>query len=180
MHQRYNNGFTERGVSLLPMDKPIELIHLHHDNHKFFRGDYQDCTQTLRARVVAVLTPFGDAIVILGMTDSADKFTILTKRLEELASSITTQKPRSPLPMDVLPGKYSDESTEFELSPNRAFVWGNEGQGTFECMGNELEGEIVFKFDSKAVNKMKYVFDDSGKFLSLNGVRYRVCSKTNV
>jgi hypothetical protein len=178
MTKRYSNGYSERGVRFIPTQNAIlELPTSQEYNRcKYYSGDYCDSTNTLHARCLAVVSKFGDACLVFGMTDTTQsKFEILAKRLDEIAQSFRFTKPLAKLPEEVLPGKYYGNNEQIvELGNNQTFSWCDEGKGTFECIGSDLEGEITLYFENGQPRKVRYVFDTLYTTVSFNGEHFEL------
>lgn len=101
----YQEGLEEEGLRLMPASQPEnfsagssqglagELAGMSNDGHR------------IRARVIAVATPFGDAPVVLGLT-TGEKYAQLKPRVESLARSLTFSRPQAPPVNESVAGQY--------------------------------------------------------------------------
>jgi hypothetical protein len=123
-------------------------------------GNYFERRTKLNARVVSVVSVFGDAVSVFGVVSDENpndlkNFKVLVDAIGFIANSLTFYPPKSPLPYETLPGIYSNgNGTILELTKERRFHWhGHEqnpklGIGRWDRMGNNLEGEIILFYDN--------------------------------
>src|SRR5574340_591862 len=94
--QDYGEGLTEEGLRLTPSSRA----------QQFAAGQYRGLSgelagfaggnsQRIKARIIAVMSPFGDAAIFLGMT-TAEKYGPLKSRVDAVAASVSFAKPQTP------------------------------------------------------------------------------------
>ncbi|MGA2329803.1 MAG: hypothetical protein ABSH05_26430 [Bryobacteraceae bacterium] len=191
----YGEGLTEEGLRLMPSSPASE----------FAAGPYQGVSGELaglaadrsqiKARIVAVMSPFGDAAVVLGMT-TAEKYAQLKPRVDAIAASVSFVKPRSqPVNMAVAGqyyffysssvGSYSREDTlnlcangmfnrGGEMSASQAGEWGSASQsgaaGKWSAEGNDYQGLITLSYSNGRSAQVSY--QRSGSDMLFDGRKY--------
>jgi hypothetical protein len=136
-------------------------------------GNYFERRTKLNARVISVISTYGDAVSIFGVVsddnDQFKNFSMLCDVLNAIASSLAFFPPKAPSPYETLPGRYlNGHGTVLELSRDRQFQWyGDEinekfGYGRWDRMGNSLEGEIILFYDNSTTkNRARFVVVDT-------------------
>jgi len=105
IQQSYAEGLAEEAVQLRPA-VPIQSYTA--GNKHGLAGELAGISQdgsNLRARTIAVFSPYGDAVVLMGVTTDA-KYAQLQPRVEQLAASLSFTQPQRSSAMDFLAGRY--------------------------------------------------------------------------
>jgi hypothetical protein len=188
----YREGLQESGVSLMPT-KAIE---------EFAGGGLagelggmgQDGSR-LRARVIGVTTPFGDAAVFLGVT-TAEKYAGLEPRVDALAASVSFTQPKIPPANVAIAARYSyifvsttgggySRQDNLSLCSNGTFYRGGEMAGSgsagsavvsrqnggrWTADGDGQNGTVTLQYGNGSVEQLLY--RKSGLDIVLNGKKY--------
>jgi hypothetical protein len=203
--QEYGEGMQEEGLQLMPTMQAQEFpAGQNRAVAGELAGTAQDGAQ-IRARTIAVASPFGDAAVVLGMTTEA-KYSGLKPRVESIASSFQFAPPKAAPVPEFLAGQYyyisssSYGSSERYInmcsdgrfssrsgtysSGNAGTAYGEGGQSAqWTAEGNESQGAIIVTYPNG--NTERYQYQRSGSDLVVNGrtfARYGdgSCTKTSV
>jgi hypothetical protein len=203
--QEYGEGMQEEGLQLMPTMQAQEFpAGQNRAVAGELAGTAQDGAQ-IRARTIAVASPFGDAAVVLGMTTEA-KYSGLKPRVESIASSFSFAQPQAAPVPEFLAGQYyyisasSYGSTERYIdmcsdgrfssqsgtysSGTAGTAYGEGGQSAqWTAEGNETQGVIIVTYPNG--NTEQYQYRRSGSDLIVNGrtfARYGdgSCTKTSV
>jgi len=201
----YREGLTEEGLRLMPSSPAQE----------FTAGQYRGLSGELagvaadnsqiKARIVAVMSPFGDAAIFLGIT-TAQKYAQLKPRVDAVATSVSFAKPRTPLVNLAVAGQYyffysssvgsySREDTlnlcangmfnrGGEMSASQAGQWGAASQsgasGKWSAEGNDNQGTVTLNYSNGQTAQIRY--ERSGSDMVFDGRKYArfgdgTCSK---
>lgn len=101
----YAEGLNEEGLHLVPA-VPLQSLAL--GKLRVLAGELGGTSQDgqrIRARVIGVPTPYGDAAVVLGIT-TEDKYARLKSTTDALAASLAFRKPAVPAAQEFLAGRY--------------------------------------------------------------------------
>ncbi len=108
--QEYGEGMQEEGLQLMPTMQAQEFpAGQNRAVAGELAGTAQDGAQ-IRARTIAVASPFGDAAVVLGMT-TEEKYAGLKPRVESIASSFSFTQPQAPPILEAIAGQWFYIST---------------------------------------------------------------------
>jgi hypothetical protein len=203
--QDYGEGMQEEGLQLMPATEAQEFPA---GQNRAMAGELAGMAQDgarIRARAVAVASPFGDAAVVLGMT-TEEKYAGLKPRVESIAASFRfTQPQAAPVP-EFLAGQYYYISTSSYGSTERYIDMCSDGRfssrtGTYStgdagtsygeggqsaqwtAEGDESQGVIIVTNPNGETER--YEYRRSGSDLFVNNrtfARYGdgSCSKTSV
>jgi hypothetical protein len=191
----YGEGLTEEGLRLTPSTRA----------QPFAAGQYRGLAGELagsaadnsqiRARIVAVMSPFGDAAVFLGIT-TAEKYAQLKPRVDAVAASVSFARPRAPAVNLSVAGQYyffysspvggySREETlnlcangmfnrGGEMSASQAGQWGAASQsgsaGRWSASGGDAQGVITLSFSNGQVSQIRY--QRAGSDMVFDGRKY--------
>jgi hypothetical protein len=103
--QDYGEGMQEEGLQLMPTTQAQEFPA---GRNRAMAGELAGTAQDgarIRARTVAVASPFGDAAVVLGMT-TEEKYAGLKPRVESIASSFQFSQPQAPPVLEAIAGQW--------------------------------------------------------------------------
>lgn len=103
--QDYGEGMEEEGLQLMPT---VQAREFPAGRNQAVAGELAGVAQDgarIRARAVAVASPFGDAAVVLGMT-TEEKYAGLKPRVESIASSFEFSQPKAPPILEAIAGQY--------------------------------------------------------------------------
>lgn len=198
--QGYGEGLKEEGVTLMPSARAEDFKA---GANAGVAGELAGMAQNgsqLKARVIGVLTPFGDAAVFMGIT-TADKYAGLKPRVDALAASAGFTRPKIPPANVAVAGQYfyyyssnltsvggSNYSREDSLSlcsngmfrrkgetyaaqPNQWNVYGQGGYaGSWAADGDGQNGTITLTYANGRVERLRY--QKSGPDIVLNGRKY--------
>ncbi len=203
--QDYSQGMQEEGLQLIPT---VEAQEFPAGQNRAVAGELAGTAQDgarIRARAVAVASPFGDAAVVLGMT-TQEKYAGLKPRVESIASSFQFSQPQAPPVLEAIAGQYyyisssSYGSSEryIDMCSNGRFssrsgtyssgaagtAYGEGGQSAqWTAEGGGNQGVIVVTYPNG--NTERFPYQRSGSDLTVNGrtfARYGdgSCTKTAV
>ncbi len=195
LQEDYGEGLAEEGLRLMPMSRA----------QPFAAGQYRGLAGELagvssdnaqvRARVVAVMNPFGDAAVFLGIT-TAEKYGQLKPRVDAIAASVRFSRPRAPAGNLAIAGQYyffysssvggySRENTlnlcgngmfnrGGETSASQPGQWGLASQGgsagRWSATGDGSQGVVTLNFSNGRVSQIRY--QRSGADMIFDGQKY--------
>jgi hypothetical protein len=103
--QEYSQGLQEEGVKLMPATRAEDFKA---GSNPGLAGEMTGSAANgsrLQARVIGVLSPFGDAAIVLGLTTS-DKYAQLKPRVDALAESVAFSQPKIPPANISVAGQY--------------------------------------------------------------------------
>ena len=103
--QDYSEGMQEEGLQLMPTMQAQEFPA---GQNRAVAGELAGMAQDgarIRARAVAVASPFGDSAVVLGMT-TVEKYPQLKPRVESIAASFQFSQPQAPPVLEAIAGQY--------------------------------------------------------------------------
>lgn len=203
--QDYGEGMQEEGLQLMPT---VQAQEFPAGQNQAAAGELAGVAQDgarIRARAVAVASPFGDAAVVLGMT-TEEKYAGLKPRVESIASSFQFSQPQAPPVLEAIAGQYyyisssSYGSSERYIDmcsdgrfSSRSGTYSTGGAGTaygeggqsaqWTAEGGGNQGVIVVTYPNG--NTERYEYRRSGSDLNVNGrtfARYGdgSCTKTSV
>ena len=203
--QDYGEGMQEEGLQLMPTAEAQEFSA---GRNRAVAGELAGTAQDgarIRARAVAVASPFGDAAVVLGMT-TEEKYSGLKPRVESIASSFSFTEPQAAPVLEFLAGQYyyisasSYGSSERYINmcsdgrfSSRSGTYSSGGAGTaygeggqsaqWTAEGDESQGVIIVTYPNGQTERHEY--RRSGSDLIINGrtfARYGdgSCTKTSV
>jgi hypothetical protein len=101
----YGEGMQEEGLQLMPTTAAQQFPA---STYQAVAGELAGIAQDgarIRARAIAVASPFGDAAVVLGMT-TEEKYPGLKPRVESIASSFQFSRPQAPPVLEAIAGQY--------------------------------------------------------------------------
>ena len=191
----YSQGLTEESLRLSPVSRAQPFTA---GQHRALSGELAGVTSQnsqVRARVVAVIGPFGDAVVFLGIA-TTEKYEQLKPRVDAVAASVRFSKPRAPAVNTSVAGQYyyfysssvggySREETlnlcsngmfnrGGEMSASRPGDWGAASQGgsagRWSATGNDAQGVITLNFSNGRVSQIRY--QRSGGDMVFDGNKY--------
>lgn len=191
----YADGLSEDGVRLMPVSQlqtfPVGKL-------QGLAGELAGQSnqgQRLKARIIGVLTPFGDAAVVLGVT-TEDKYPRLKATTDALAASLGFVQPKVTPAREFLAGRYeffSGHSTssgsysrqaKLSLCANGAFYSNSEtsssgtgglagvhggGGGTWTADGDEFHGTATVTYPNGQRQTYEYVVSTNPKDRSFYG-----------
>jgi hypothetical protein len=160
----------------------------------------------IRARAVAVASPFGDAVVVMGLT-TEEKYPGLKPRVESIAASFQFSPPQAPPVLEAIAGQWfyissstfgsserylnlcSDgrfsESSNIYSSGSAGTAYGEGGGGTAQWTadGDENQGTVSVTYPNGETSQFQYRRGDGG--LYVGGRKYArygdgSCTKTSV
>jgi hypothetical protein len=186
---KYIEGYTE-GHLFFEATLPDMLDVANSQNQilnrkKISFGDYIEKNASLLARAITISSVFGDCILIMGVcSDDQNKFTAMTNAMSHIAHTVRFEKPNSPSAFECLPGRYINQSFELlELFHDLRFRWSCHGEvnakygtGTWNRAGNDLEGELMLKYDNLESRKIRFLCVDSNRSLQIEDTVYRKMS----
>jgi hypothetical protein len=103
--QEYSQGFQEEGVKLTPSTRAEDFAAGSSPGVAGEMAGLATNGSRLQARVIGVLSPFGDAAIIMGLT-TADKYAQLKPRVDALAASVAFSQPKIPPANIAIAGQY--------------------------------------------------------------------------
>jgi len=203
--QDYGEGMQEEGLQLMPT---VQAREFPAGQNQAVAGELAGVAQDgarIRARAVAVASPFGDAVVVLGMT-TEEKYAGLKPRVESIASSFEFSQPKAPPVLEAIAGQYyyisssSYGSSERYIDmcsdgrfSSRSGTYSTGGAGTaygeggqsaqWTAEGGGNQGVIVVTYPNGNTERIEY--QRSGSDLIVNGrtfARYGdgSCTKTSI
>jgi hypothetical protein len=201
----YQEGMQEEGLQLTPTTR---LENFSAGGNQGLAGEMAGLAQDgarIRARAVGVASPFGDAVVILGLT-TEEKYAGLKPRVDALASSFSFAQPQAAPVPEFLAGQYYYISASSYGSSERYINMCSDGRfssqsGTYSsgaagtgygeggqsaqwtAEGDESQGVIIVTYPNGQTERHEY--RRSGSDLIVNGktfARYGdgSCTKTSV
>lgn len=203
--QDYGEGMQEEGLNLMPT---MQAQSFPAGQNRAVAGELAGVAQDgarIRARTVAVASPFGDAAVVLGMT-TEEKYTGLKPRVESIATSLQFSPPQAPPVLEAIAGqwfyistssfgsserylnlcsdgRYSERSDVYSSgSAGTAYgEGGNTAQWSAEGDGNQ--GTVTVTYPSGETSQFQYRRGDGGLYVGERKyARYGdgSCTKTSV
>ena len=186
--QDYGEGMQEEGLKLMPT---MQAQNFAAGQNRAVAGELAGVAQDgarIRARTVAVASPYGDAAVVLGMT-TEEKYAGLKPRVESIASSFQFIPPQAPPILEAIAGQWfyisssSFGSSERYLNlcsdgrfSSQSGTYSSGGAGTvygeggdsaqWTAEGDENQGVIVVTFPNGNVERHPY--QRSGSDLMVN------------
>lgn len=201
LRQGYAEGLEEDGLRLMPS---AQLQNFPSGGQPGLAGElsgFSSDGSTIRARIIGVVSPFGDAAVVLGLT-TAEKYAQLKPRVDALAASLAFTQPKTPPAKDLLSGRYeaysgsssgsfSSESRmslcadgTFETnrethSSGSGGTYGGQGRsgGRWSADGDEFQGTVTLMYGNGAREQMNYVTSANPKDRSYYGPAVRFGNK---
>jgi hypothetical protein len=203
--QDYGEGMQEEGLHLMPT---MQAQNFPAGQNRAVAGELAGVAQDgarIRARTVAVASPFGDAAVVLGMT-TEEKYAGLKPRVESIASSFQFSPPQAPPVLEAIAGQWfyisssSFGSSERYLNlcsdgrySERSDIYssgsadttygegGNTAQWTAD--GDDNQGTVTVTYPNGETSQFQYRRDGDG--LNVGGRKYArygdgTCTKTSV
>jgi len=179
----YAEGLSEEGVHLMPVS-PLQAFPV--GKLQGLAGELAGLSnqgQRLKARIIGVPTPFGDAAVVLGVT-TEDKYPRLKATTDALVASLGFAQPKATPVRELLAGRYefySGHSTysgsysrqaKLSLCANGAFYSNSEssssgtgglagvhggGGGTWAAEGDEFRGTAIVSYPNGQRETYEYV-----------------------
>ncbi len=204
--QEYGEGMQEEGLQLMPtmaaQDFPA-------GRNPAVAGELAGMAQDgarIRARTVAVASPFGDAAVVLGMT-TEEKYAGLKPRVEAIASSFQFSEPQAPPVLEAIAGQWfyistssfgsserylnlcSDgrfsENSNIYSTGSAGTAYGEAGGGTaqWSAEGDANQGTVTVTYPNGETSQFQYRSGGGG--LYVGGRKYArygdgSCTKTSV
>jgi hypothetical protein len=191
----YEEGLTEEGLRLMPSSPALEFAA---GRNRGVSGELAGVAAEgpqVKARVVAVMSPFGDAAVVLGMT-TAEKYVQLRPRVDALAASVSFLKPREQPGNRAIAGQYyffysssvgsysRDDTLNLcangmfnrggEQSASQAGQWGAASQsgaaGKWSAEGTDYQGVITLNYSNGRSAQVRY--QRSGSDIVFDGRKY--------
>ena len=191
--QDYGEGMQEEGLQLMPT---VQAQEFPAGQNQAVAGELAGVAQDgarIRARTVAVASPFGDAAVVLGMT-TEDKYAGLKPRVESIASSFQFSQPQAPPVLEAIAGQWfyfssssfgsserylnlcSDgrfsESSNIYSSGSAGTAYGEGGGGTAQWTadGDENQGTVTVTYPNGKTSQFQYQRGGGG--LNVGGRKY--------
>lgn len=201
----YGEGMQEEGLQLMPTMQAQEFpAGQNRAVAGELAGTAQDGAQ-IRARTIAVASPFGDAAVVLGMTTEV-KYAGLKPRVETIASSFSFTQPQAPPVLEAIAGQWyyfssssfgsserylnlcSDgrfsETSSIYSSGSAGTAYGEDRGGTAQWTadGDENQGTVTVTYPNGKTSQFQY--QRSGGGLYVGGNKYArygdgSCTKTS-
>ena len=204
--QDYGEGMEEEGLQLMPTTEAQEFPA---GRNRAMAGELGGTAQDgarIRARTVAVASPFGDAAVVLGLT-TEEKYSGLKPRVESIASSFQFTQPQAPPVLEAIAGQWfyissssfgsserylnlcSDgrfsESSNIYSSGSAGTAYGEGGGGVAQWTadGDENQGTVTVTYPNGETSQFQYRMGGGG--LHVGGRKYArygdgSCTKTSV
>jgi hypothetical protein len=201
----YQEGMQEEGLQLTPTTQPENFSA---GGNQGLAGELAGMAQDgarIRARAVGIASPFGDAVVILGLT-TEEKYAGLKPRVDALASSFSFAEPQAAPVPEFLAGQYYYISASSYGSSERYINMCSDGRfssqsGTYSsgaagtgygeggqsaqwtAEGDESQGVIIVTYPNGQTERHEY--RRSGSDLIVNGRKFArygdgSCTKTSV
>ncbi len=191
--QDYGEGMQEEGLQLRPTMQAQEFPA---GQNRAVAGELAGTGQDgarIRARAVAVASPFGDAAVVLGMT-TEEKYAGLKPRVESIAASFVFRQPKAAPVLEAIAGQWfsissssfgsserylnlcSDgrfsESSSIYSSGSAGTAYGEDGGATarWTADGNENQGTVTVTYPNGRTSQFQY--QRSGGGLYVGGNKY--------
>ncbi len=191
--QDYGEGMQEEGLQLMPT---VQAQEFPAGQNQAVAGELAGVAQDgarIRARAVAVASPFGDAAVVLGMT-TEEKYAGLKPRVESIASSFQFSQPQAPPVLEAIAGQWfyfssssfgsserylnlcSDgrfsESSNIYSSGSAGTAYGEGGGGTAQWTadGDENQGTVTVTYPNGKTSQFQYQRGGGG--LNVGGRKY--------
>jgi len=186
--QDYGEGMQEQGLQLMPTMQAQEFPA---GQNRAVAGELAGTAQDgarIRARAVAVASPFGDAAVVMGMT-TEEKYSSLKPRVESIAASFQFSQPQAPPVLEAIAGQWfyissssfgsserylnlcSDgrfsESSNIYSSGSAGTAYGEGGGGTAQWTadGDENQGTITVTYPSGKTSQFQYQRGGGGLYM---------------
>jgi hypothetical protein len=188
----YGQGLQESGVNLMPTARLEDF------SGRGLAGELGGVGadgQRLRARVIGAPTPFGDALVFVGVT-TAEQYARLAPRVDALAASAHFERPKTPPANLAIAGRYSflfvsssggsyQRQDNVSLCSSGVFYRGGEMSGSgyagsaatarknggrWTADGDGQNGTITLQYGDGQVERLRY--QKSGLDIVLNGRKY--------
>jgi len=203
--QEYGEGMQEEGFQLMPT---MQAQSFAAGQHRAAAGELAGTAQDgarLRARTIAVTTPFGDAIVVLGVT-TEEKYPGLKPRVESIATSMEFSPPQTPPVLEAIAGQWfyissssfgsseryinlcSDgrygENSSIYSSGAAGTAYGGGGQtAQWTADGDEMQGTVTVTYPDGRSSEFQYKMGGGG--LWVGGRKYArygdgSCTKTSI
>ena len=203
--QDYSEGMQEEGLQLMPT---MQAQNFPAGQNRAAAGELAGVAQDgarIRARTVAVASPFGDAAVVLGMT-TEEKYAGLKPRVEAIASSFQFSPPQAPPVLEAIAGQWfyisssSFGSSERYLNlcsdgrySERSDIYSSGSAGTgygesgnsaqWAADGDESQGTVTVTYPNGETSQFQYRRESGG--LYVGGRKYArygdgSCTKTSV
>ncbi|MBI4164278.1 MAG: hypothetical protein HY508_00925 [Acidobacteria bacterium] len=203
--QDYGEGIQEEGLQLTPT---VQAQNFPAGQNRAAAGELAGVAQDgarIRARTVAVASPFGDAVVVLGMT-TEEKYSGLKPRVESIASSFQFSPPQAPPVLEAIAGQWfyisssSFGSSERYLNlcsdgrySERSDIYSSGSAGTaygeggntaqWAADGDENQGTVTVTYPNGETSQFEYRRGGDG--LYVGGRKYArygdgSCTKTSV
>jgi hypothetical protein len=201
LRQGYAEGLEEDGLRLMPV---VQLQNFPAGGQPGLAGElagFSSDGYTIKARIIGVVSPFGDAAVVLGLT-TAEKYAQLKPRVDALASSLAFTQSRTPPAKDFLAGHYEAYSgsssgsfsseSRMSLCADGTFgtnrethssgsggTYGGQGRsgGRWTADGDEFQGTVTLMYGNGARDQMNYVTSTNPKDRSYYGPAVRFGNK---
>lgn len=201
----YQEGLEEEGMQLMPA---TQLQNFSVGRSQGLAGELAGIAQDgarIRARIIAIPTPFGDAALVLGLT-TEEKYAGLKPRVDALAASLTFAPPQVPPVLEFLAGQYFYISTSSFGSSERYInlcsdgrfserrdiystgdagtAYGEAGESAqWSAEGDESQGMVTVTYPNGETTQFQY--RRSGGALYVGGRKYArygdgSCTKTSV
>ena len=186
--QDYGEGMQEEGLQLMPTMQAQEFpAGRNRAVAGELAGTAQDGAQ-IRARTIAVASPFGDAAVVLGMT-TEEKYSGLKPRVESVASSFSFTQPQAPPVLEAIAGQWyyfsgssfgsserylnlcSDgrfsENSSIYSSGSAGTAYGEGGGGTAQWTadGDENQGTVTVTYPNGETSQFQYQRSGGGLYV---------------
>ena len=172
----YAEGLNEEGLHLVPT-VPLQSLAL--GKLRALAGELGGTSQDgqrIRARVIGVPTPYGDAAVVLGIT-TEEKYARLKSTTDALAASLAFRKPTLPAAQEFLAGRYwafsgsssysgsYSSEAKMALCADGTFRSGSAGiagvqhgaGGRWSAEGDELQGTVTVTYADGRSERYPYV-----------------------
>ena len=202
----YGEGIEEEGLRLMPT---MQAQDFPAGRNPAVAGELAGTSQDgarIRARTVAVASPFGDAAVVLGMT-TEEKYAGLKPHVESIARSFAFRRPKAPPVLEAIAGQWfyissssfgsserylnlcSDgrfsESSNIYSSGSAGTAYGEGGGGTarWSAEGDANQGTVTVTYPNGSTSQFQYRRGGGG--LYVGGRKYSrygdgSCTKTSV
>ncbi len=199
LREGYAEGLSEEGLQLRPVS---QLQNFSAGPQRGLAGELavtSDDGYKIKARIIGIVSQFGDAAVVLGLT-TEDKYPQLKSKVDAMSASLAFTQPKTPPAKDFLAGQYwaysgsstyggsySRESKLFLCSDgtfgsNRETqssgsggTYGGQGRGggRWSADGDEYRGTVTLMYGNGAREQMEYVTSTNPKDRSAYGPAVR-------
>jgi len=188
----YQEGMQEEGLQLMPAS---QLENFSARGGQGLAGELAGTAQgagQTRARIIGVQTPFGDAVVVMGMT-TEEKYAGLRPRVDALAATLSFSQPQAPPVLEAIAGQwfyissssfgsserylnlcsdgtFSESSEIYSTGDAGTAAGGGGSRAQWTADGDESQGVITVTYPNGETKEIQY--QRSGGKLDVGGSGY--------